>query len=76
MSNFIKKVIFIIGIVLLTAVVILNVLFNSYITMSESVKIYTNSILNLIMLAIIMGAIYITCRNIKIGSQKIRKKDF
>ncbi len=74
MSKFLKNVICIIGICLLTIVVMLNVLFNSTIDITEDVNIQINKIPYLVGLILLSGAIYWACKLIKKNSKNIKKK--
>ena len=74
MSKLFKNVISTIGICLLTTVVMLNVLFNSTINITEDVNIQINKIIYLVELILVSGAIYLVCKLIKKNSSKIKKK--
>lgn len=74
MSKFLKNIISIIGICLLTIVVMLNVLFNSTIDITEDVNIQINKIPYLVGLILLSGAIYWACKLIKKNSKNIKKK--
>ena len=74
MNKFVKNVICIIGIILLTIVLILNLLFNTTISVSEAISININNILYFMALVSLVAIIYILNYIIKEDFKKIKKK--
>ncbi len=74
MNKFLKMIIYVIGIILLSIVVILNIALYSYMELDECVYIYTNNIFILIAVALLITMIYLTCKIIKFCLKKVRKK--
>ncbi len=74
MSNFIKKLIFIIGLFLVTLVFILNIIYTSTMQMNEVVTIKNNTLLFLTFAVVLSILVFIICKGLKKESNKIKKK--
>ena len=74
MSNFVKKIIYIIGLLLVTFIFILNIIYTSTMQINEVVTIRTNSLLFLIFAIVLSIFIFSICEGLKEESNKIKKK--
>lgn len=74
MSNFIKKLIYIIGLVLVTLIFVLNIIYTSTMQMNEVVRIRTNTLLFLIVAVLWSILLFYFCKELKGKSNEIKKK--
>ena len=74
MNKFLKTIIWGVGIISLVIVIILNLTTYSYIKINEMVTTYTNNILIIISLAILIAIIFSICKIIKFCLKNVRKK--
>ena len=74
MSNFIKKIIYIVGLLLVTLVFIINIIYTSTMRVDEVITVKTNTLLFLLDAIILAIVIIYLCKELKAKSNKIRKK--
>lgn len=74
MSNFIKKLIYIIGLVLVTLIFVLNIINTSTMQENEVVRYRKNTLLFLIVAILLSILIFYICKELKEKSNEIKKK--